>query len=56
MHWPPAREAANIYRNLAEKNSNAFLQDLAMSLNNMGNSLDNLGQARKMLCGGAGGG
>jgi tetratricopeptide (TPR) repeat protein len=44
-----AKEAADIYRNLAEKNPEAFLPDLAMSLNNLGNSLSALGRRAEAM-------
>jgi hypothetical protein len=44
-----AREAADIYRTLAEKNPQAFLPGLAMSLNNLGGILSNLGRLQDAL-------
>ena len=40
----PAQEAVDIRRQLAQSNPEAFLPDLAMSLNNLGNRLSDLGR------------
>jgi len=45
----PTREAVGIYRELAEKNPDRFLPDLATSLNNLGGILYELGQREKAL-------
>ena len=43
------REAVALYRQLAERNRDAFQPDLAMSLNNLGSMLSNLGQREAAL-------
>ncbi|MFB9238714.1 tetratricopeptide repeat protein, partial [Plantactinospora siamensis] len=45
----PAEEAVRIYRLLAEVNPDAYLPDLAMSLNNLGNRLSELGRREQAL-------
>jgi tetratricopeptide (TPR) repeat protein len=40
----PTQEAVTIYRALAENNPAAYLPDLAMSLNNLGNRLSDIGR------------
>src|SRR5262249_15438124 len=43
------REAAELYRQLVTRNSDAFQPDLAMSLNNLGEMLSDLGQREAAL-------
>jgi hypothetical protein len=43
------QEAADLYRDLAQQNPQAFLPDLAMSLNNLGNRLSALGRREEAL-------
>ncbi len=43
------QEAVGIYRRLAQENPQAFLPDLAMSLNNLGNRLSALGRREEAL-------
>ncbi|MEV0941767.1 tetratricopeptide repeat protein, partial [Micromonospora wenchangensis] len=45
----PAEEATNIYRRLAETNPDAYLPNLAASLNNLGNRLAELGRPEQAL-------
>ncbi|MBM4328263.1 MAG: tetratricopeptide repeat protein [Deltaproteobacteria bacterium] len=44
-----AKEAVEIYRDLAKARPDAFLPDLAMSLNNLGGRLSNLGRREEAL-------
>ncbi len=44
-----AQEAADLYRQLAQARPQAFLPDLAMSLNNLGNMLSDLGRREEAL-------
>ena len=45
----PAQEATEINRQLAQSNPAAFLPDLAMSLNNLGSILSELGRREEAL-------
>ena len=44
-----AQETETLYRELSEKNPDAFLPDLAMSLNNLGNQLSYVGRREEAL-------
>ena len=44
-----AEEATEIYRELAKSRPDAFLPDLAVSLNNLGNRLSDLGRREAAL-------
>jgi tetratricopeptide (TPR) repeat protein len=44
-----AKEASDTYRQLAQKNPDAFLPDLAMSFNNLGAILSDLGRREEAL-------